>query len=179
MLWRCCCCGLLFIYAGPAQRLLPGLPEGQRLLLLVQCLPDTRLSPPHRPPPSGALPPRRYRRNIHRVSGCARPVPSLPRSIIRYFTEGPPQFAKSWDNRINLLILLLLAVSITSDIVAPDVTHHDGGIVASLFLFARYLLQSVRLCRLLSESRKALEVSSHQTISLGELGEEESGESSH
>lgn len=103
----------------------------------------------------------------------------MARRIIRYFTEGTTHFAKNWDNRINLLILLLLAVSITSDIVAPDVTHHDGGIVASVFLFARYLLQLVRLCKLVFESKKALEVSNHQTISLSEIAEEESGDSSH
>jgi hypothetical protein len=56
---------------------------------------------------------------------------------------------KSWDNRINLFILLLLATSITSDLIAPEVTHHDGGIVAGVFLVGRYILQMVRLVKLL------------------------------
>jgi hypothetical protein len=90
-----------------------------------------------------------------------------------------PQFRESWDNRINLLILVLLVASITSDIVAPETTHHDGGIVAGVFLVGRYALQMVRLVRLLVESKRALEVSKHQNISLSESGEEETGDTSH
>jgi hypothetical protein len=77
------------------------------------------------------------------------------------------------------VILLLLVTSITSDIVAPETTHHDGGIVAGAVLVGRYILQMVRLVKLLIESKRALEVSKHQNISLSESGEEEAGDTSH
>lgn len=78
-----------------------------------------------------------------------------------------------------MIILLLLAMSIASDIIAPETTHHDGGIVAGVFLVGRYVLQMIRLVRLLLESKKALDVSKHQNISLSEHAEEDGAESSH
>lgn len=77
---------LHFIDASLAYRLLLGVPARQRLLLLVQRLPDTRHRPPHRAAPAVALPHRCHRRDIHRLSHRTRSVTFPPRSIIRYFT---------------------------------------------------------------------------------------------
>jgi hypothetical protein len=88
-------------------------------------------------------------RNINHIYGGARSVRIYLFSIIRYFTEGTNNFIISWDNRINMFILIVLFVSIISDLAIPELTHHDGGIIASIFLFIRYGLQITRLCKLL------------------------------
>ena len=75
---------------------------------------------------------------------------------MRYFTEGFKHFSSSWDNRIHLTILTLLVISIGSDLVAPELTHHDGGIIAGVFLFIRYSVQISRLFRLVLDSKKQL-----------------------
>lgn len=61
--------------------------------------------------------------------------------------------------------------------VAPELTHHDGGIMAGVFLFIRYSVQISRLCRLVIDSKKQLELSHHQTVNLNETIEEEVVES--
>jgi hypothetical protein len=68
--------------------------------------------------------------------------------------EGFKHFAANWDNRIHLMILTLLLASICSDIVAPDLMQHDGGIIAGVFLFIRYSVQISRLFRLIMDSKK-------------------------
>ena len=84
---------------------------------------------------------------------------------------------ENWDNKIHLMILTLLVISISSDMVAPELTHHDGGIMAGVFLFIRYSVQISRLCRLVIDSKKQLELSHHQTVNLNETIEEEVVES--
>jgi hypothetical protein len=91
---------------------------------------------------------------------------------MRYFSEGTKSFAASWDNRINFFILGLLVISISSDLIAPELTHHDGGIMAGIFLFIRYSVQISRLCRLILDSKKHLEMSHQQKINLNELDED-------
>lgn len=46
------------------------------------------------------------------------------------------------------MILLLLVVSITTDLLYHEITHYDGGVIAGLLLFSRYIIQGIRLCRL-------------------------------
>jgi len=62
--------------------------------------------------------------------------------------------------------LLLLICSVVSDLTMTQIKHHDGGMIASVLLFARYIVQISRLCTLIVESKKALELSKNQTISL-------------
>lgn len=76
---------------GPvAHGLLPGLPARQRLLLLVQRLPNRPLPPPHRAPPPATLRSGRIHRALHRLPGGTRFVPMELGRMIRYFTEGLP-----------------------------------------------------------------------------------------
>ena len=76
--------------------------------------------------------------------------------LLRYFSEGGKTFSEGWDNRVNFFILGLLTLSIGSDLIAPELTHHDGGVVASIFLFVRYAIQLSRVCKLICESKKQL-----------------------
>jgi hypothetical protein len=78
--------------------------------------------------------------------------------LVRYFSEGTNHFKTNWDNRINFIILVLLVFSIGSDLMAPELTHHDGGIMAGIFLFIRYSIQLSRLCRLVIDSKKHLDL---------------------
>ena len=101
------------------KRLLPGLPQSQRLLLLVQYPPNRHCRRPHRPPLPRVFLLSHHPRNRHRLHGCPRLVlPSLCR-LLRYFSEGAKTFAEKWDNRVNVVILVVLMVSIGSDVIAP------------------------------------------------------------
>jgi hypothetical protein len=93
--------------------------------------------------------------------------------MLRYFSEGTKNFASNWDNRINFLILALLVFSISSDLIAPELTHHDGGIMAGIFLFVRYIIQLSRLCRLVIDSKKHLDLANEQKINLSEVSVDE------
>jgi hypothetical protein len=95
---------------------------------------------------------------------------------MRYFSEGFKHFVANWDNRIHLMILTILVISIGSDVIVPEMTHHDGGFMAGVFLFIRYSVQISRLCRLVIDSKKQLELSHHQNINLNEAIEEDSVE---
>lgn len=79
----------------------------------------------------------------------------------------------NWDNRINFMVFGLLVVTIGADISAPELTHHDGGVVAGVLLFVRYVIQVSRLCRLVADSKRQLELSRHQKVTLQEVVEEE------
>ena len=99
--------------------------------------------------------------------------------MLRYFSEGTKNFAASWDNRINFFILALLVFSISSDLVAPELTHHDGGIMAGIFLFVRYAVQLSRLCRLIIDSKKHLDLANEQKINLSEIADDEQMDPRH
>lgn len=114
-----------------------------------------------------------YLRNTYYFLGRSRLVILCRCRMLRYFSEGTKNFAASWDNRINFLILALLIFSISSDIIAPEFTHHDEGVVAGIFLFVRYTIQISRLCKLVMDSKQHLELANQQKINLNEVVEEE------
>ena len=82
-----------------------------------------------------SFPPRFSRLDHYSIHCSSWPVILNLFRLMRYFTEGFKHFSSSWDNRIHLTILTLLVISIGSDLVAPELTHHDGGIIAGVFLF--------------------------------------------
>jgi hypothetical protein len=86
-------------------------------------------------------------------------------------------FASSWDNRIHLCILGLLAASISWDLLIEG-SQHDGGFIAGVFLFIRYSVQISRLFRLIVDSKHQLELT-RQEISLNESIELETSERIH
>jgi hypothetical protein len=85
-----------------------------------------------------------------------RPVSHFLFRIIRYFTEGAKLFIGSYDNCFNMLILVLLITTVTSDLVQPMLSSHENGAMAGLFLFIRYAVQISRLCRLVVDSKNVI-----------------------